>query len=128
MRKKWIQRQQELLNTAKAAGRELTADEQTEFDVVKVGPNQWMFDGMATLEFLKSALSLKIAPGRFSAATLNGIFCELQGSIPQQGDSVSFDHVTMYAHAVSGNRISRMLVTLESGDALGADIEGGSVV
>lgn len=32
MRKKWIQRQQELLNTAKAAGRELTADEQTEFD------------------------------------------------------------------------------------------------
>ena len=32
MRKKWIQRQQELLNTAKAANRELTADEQTEFD------------------------------------------------------------------------------------------------
>ena len=32
MRKKWIQRQQELLNTAKAAGRELTADEQAEFD------------------------------------------------------------------------------------------------
>lgn len=32
MKKKWIQRQQELLNTAKAAGRELTADEQAEFD------------------------------------------------------------------------------------------------
>ena len=110
------------------AGRSVELDEQTEFDVVKVGPNQWMFDGMATLEFLKSTLSLKIAPGRFSAATLNGIFCELQGSIPQQGDSVSFDHVTMYAHAVSGNRISRMLVTLEPGDALGADIEGGSIV
>ena len=110
------------------AGRSVELDEQTEFDVVKVGPNQWMFDGMATLEFLKSSLSLKIAPGRFSASTLNGIFCELQGSIPQQGDSVSFDHVTMYAHAVSGNRISRMLVTLEPGDALGADIEGGSVV
>ena len=110
------------------AGRSVELNEQTEFDVVKVGPNQWMFDGMATLEFLKSSLSLKIAPGRFSASTLNGIFCELQGSIPQQGDSVSFDHVTMYAHAVSGNRISRMLVTLEPGDALGADIEGGSVV
>ncbi|MBR4667027.1 MAG: DUF21 domain-containing protein, partial [Lentisphaeria bacterium] len=110
------------------AGRSVELDEQTEFDVVKVGPNQWMFDGMATLEFLKSSLSLKIAPGRFSAATLNGIFCELQGSIPQQGDSVSFDHVTMYAHAVNGNRISRMLVTLEPGDALGADIEGGSAV
>ena len=32
MKKKWIQRQQELLDTAKAAGRELTADEQAEFD------------------------------------------------------------------------------------------------
>lgn len=31
-RKKWIQRQQELLNTAKAEGREMTAEEQTEFD------------------------------------------------------------------------------------------------
>lgn len=32
MKKKWIQRQQELLDTAKAAGRELTAEEQAEFD------------------------------------------------------------------------------------------------
>lgn len=32
MKEKWIQRQQELLNTAKAAQRELTAEEQTEFD------------------------------------------------------------------------------------------------
>lgn len=32
MKEKWIQRQQELLDTAKAAGRELTAEEQREFD------------------------------------------------------------------------------------------------
>lgn len=32
MKKKWIQRQQELLNTAKAAGRELNDEEQREFD------------------------------------------------------------------------------------------------
>ena len=103
-------------------------NDQTEFDVVKIGPNQWIFDGMATLDFMKTKLSLEIASDRFSATTLNGIFCELQGSIPQQGDSVSFDHVTMYAHAMNGNRISRMLVTLEPGNALGADIEGGSTV
>ena len=110
------------------AGRSVELNEQTEFDVVKVGPDQWMFDGMATLDFMKTALSLKIPPDRFSATTLNGIFCELQGSIPQPGDSVSFDHVTMYVHAMNGNRISRMLVTLESGNALGADIEGGNAV
>ena len=110
------------------AGRSVELNEQTDFDMVKVGDNQWMFDGMATLEFMKTALSLKIQPGRFTASTLNGIFCELQGSIPQPGDSVSFDHVTMYVHAMNGNRISRMLVTLEPNDALGADIEGGSIV
>ena len=103
-------------------------NEHTDFDVVQVGPNQWMFDGMATLDYLKMKLSLKIDSGRFSATTLNGIFCELQGSIPQAGDSVSFDHVTMYAHAMNGNRISKMLVTLEKANALGADIEGGSIV
>ena len=34
-----IQRQQELLNTARAAGRELTADEQREFDTLQAGIN-----------------------------------------------------------------------------------------
>ena len=110
------------------AGRSVELNDQTEFDVVKIGPNQWIFDGMATLDFMKMKLSLKVASDRFSATTLNGIFCELQGSIPQQGDSVSFDHVTMYAHTMNGNRISRMLVTIEPGNALGADIEGGSIV
>ena len=110
------------------AGRSVELNEQSDFDVVQVGPNQWMFDGMATLDFMKMKLSLKIEPGRFSASTLNGIFCELQGSIPQPGDSVSFDHVTMYAHAMNGNRIAKMLVTLEGDNALGADIEGGSIV
>ena len=110
------------------AGRSVDLNGQTDFDVVQVGQNQWMFDGMATLDFMVMKLSLKIKPGRFSATTLNGIFCELQGSIPQPGDSVSFDHVTMYAHAMNGNRIAKMLVTLEGDSALGADIEGGTIV
>ena len=107
------------------AGRSVELDEQTEFDLIKVGPNQWMFDGMATLDFMKTSLDLSIPPDRFAATTLNGIFCELLGAIPQQGDSVSFDHVTLYAHTVSGNRISKMLVTLEPGGALGAEVEKG---
>ena len=110
------------------AGRSVELNEQTDFDVIQIGPNQWMFDGMATLDYLNMKLSLQIEPGRFSASTLNGIFCELQGSIPQAGDSVSFDHVTMYAHAMNGNRISKMLVTVEGDNALGADIEGGAIV
>ena len=109
------------------AGRSVELDEQAEYDLLKIGPNQWMFDGTATLDFMKMALSLNIQPGRFTATTLNGIFCELLGAIPQQGDSVSFDRVTLYAHAMSGNRISRMLVTVEPENSLGTDLEGGNI-
>ena len=98
------------------AGRSLELDDQTEYEMLKVGPDQWMFDGMATLEFMKMALSLKIPPGQFAATTLNGIFCELLGSIPQQGDSVTSGRITLTAHAMNGNRISRMLVTVRPED------------
>ena len=107
------------------AGRSVELNEQTDYDVVKLGPGRWMFDGMATLDFMKSTLALKIESGRFSATTLNGIFCELLGSIPQQGDKVTFGPVTMTAHAMSGNRISRMLVTLLPAEAAEDNAGGG---
>lgn len=94
------------------AGRSVELDEQSECELIQVGPNRWLFDGMATLDFMKNALKLQIPHDRFSASTLNGIFCELLGAIPKQGDRVSFDQVTMYAHAMAGNRVSRILVTL----------------
>ena len=106
-------------------GRSVELDEQPEQDLVKIAPNQWMFDGMATLDFMKSALSLAIPTDRFAATTLNGIFCELLGAIPQQGDKVSFDNVTLQAHTVTGNRVSRVLVTVDPG-APGDDAEGGA--
>ena len=58
------------------------------------------------------ALSLKVSPDRFSARTINGVFCELLGAIPQQGDSVAFENVTLFAKTVSRNRVTRVLVTV----------------
>ncbi len=95
-------------------GRSVELDAQPVLDLVKIGENRWIFDGLATFDFMKMALSLNVDPDRFSATTLNGVFCELLGAIPQQGDSVSFDNVTMFASAVSRNRVTRMLVTLEA--------------
>lgn len=95
-------------------GRSVELDAQPVLDLVKIGENRWIFDGLTTFDFLCMALSLKVEPGRFSATTLNGVFCELLGAIPQQGDSVSFDNVTMFASVVSRNRVTRVLVTLES--------------
>ena len=97
------------------AGRSVELNEPSEQDLIRISRNQWMFDGMATLDFMNTALALSIPADRFAATTLNGIFCELLGAIPQQGDRVSFDHVTLCAHTVSGNRITKMLVTLEPG-------------
>ena len=95
-------------------GRSVELDAQPVLDLVKIGENRWIFDGLATFDFMKMALSLNVESDRFSATTLNGVFCELLGAIPQQGDSVSFDNVTMFASAVSRNRVTRMLVTLEA--------------
>ena len=94
------------------AGRSVELDEQTDYDLIKIGPNQWMFDGMATLDYMKRTLPLDIPTDQFTATTLNGIFCELLGAIPRQGDSVSFDQVTLTAHAMNGNRISRVRVEI----------------
>ncbi len=108
-------------------GRSVELDEQPILDLVRVGENRWIFDGLATFDFMKMALSLKVEPGRFCATTLNGVFCELLGAIPQQGDSVSFDNVTLFASAVSRNRVTRMLVTVEEPGVFGSGTgkEGG---
>ena len=102
-------------------GRSVELDEQAVLDLVRVSENRWIFDGLATFDFMKMALSLKVEQGRFSAITLNGVFCELLGAIPQQGDSVSFDNVTLFASAVSHHRVTRMLVTLEEPGVFGDD-------
>ena len=108
------------------AGRSIELDEQAESELIKVGRNQWLFDGTATLDFMNMALSLPPRHGQFAASTLNGVFCELLGAIPQQGDKVTFDNVTLQAHTVTRNRVSRVLVTLKDPDApAGDDAEGG---
>lgn len=93
-------------------GRSVELDDQSEWELLKIGRNQWLFDGMSSFEFMKMALSLKVPPGRFSARTINGVFCELLGAIPQQGDSVAFGNVTLFAKTVSRNRVTRVLVTV----------------
>lgn len=93
-------------------GRSVELDDQSEWELLKIGRNQWLFDGMSSFEFMKMALSLKVSPDRFSARTINGVFCELLGAIPQQGDSVAFENVTLFAKTVSRNRVTRVLVTV----------------
>ena len=109
------------------AGKSIELDEQSESELLKVGRDQWLFDGAATLDFMNMALSLPPRRGRFAASTLNGVFCELLGAIPQQDDRVSFDNVTLQAHTVTGNRVSRVLVTVDPDAPAGDDdAEGGA--
>jgi len=96
-------------------GKSVELDEQSEWDLLKVGENQWLFDGAASFDFMKTALSLHIQPNQFSAKTVNGVFCELLGAIPQPGDSVSLGDLTLFAKTVSRNRVTRVLVTVEAG-------------
>ena len=94
-------------------GRSVELNENEEWEVTRIRDNSWMFDGLSTLDFMCKTLSLSLDTGRFEASTLNGIFCELSGSLPREGDEVSFDGITLKAHTVNGMRLTRVRVTLE---------------
>ena len=95
-------------------GKSVELDEQSRWELLKIGENQWQFDGAATFDFMKTVLSLHIPQDQFSAKTVNGVFCELLGAIPKPGDSVTFGNLTLFAKTGSKNRVTRVLVTVEA--------------
>ena len=94
-------------------GRSVELNEAEEWEVTRIRDNSWLFDGMSSLDFMCRTLSLQLDTERFEASTLNGVFCELRGALPQEGDEVTFDGITLRAHTVSGMRLTRVRVTLQ---------------
>ena len=94
-------------------GRSVELNESEEWEVTRIRDNSWMFDGLSTLDFMCKTLSLRLDTERFEASTLNGVFCELSGTLPREGDEVSFEGITLTAHTVNGMRLTRVRVTLE---------------
>lgn len=94
------------------AGWSVELDDQLDWQALKISDRTWLFDGMCSPELVKATCPWDASSHKFNSNTLNGIFCELTGSIPQQGDKISVGNVEIEAKTVLKNRVTRVLVTV----------------
>ena len=69
--------------------------------------NTWLYEGLTPVDFVMEDTGWQ--PEReFESATLNGVFCELSGSLPHKGDRVECDGFRIEVLETQGNRASRL--------------------
>lgn len=69
--------------------------------------NVWHYEGLTPIDFVMEDTGWR--PAReFESATLNGVFCELSGSLPRKGDKVKCDGFLIQVLETQGNRASRL--------------------
>lgn len=69
--------------------------------------NVWLYEGLTPVAFVMEDTGWK--PEReFESATLNGVFCELAGSLPEKGDEVECDGFRIRVLEIQGKRASKL--------------------
>ncbi len=63
----------------------------------------WEFDGLTPLDAVVEETRWPIDPDRFESATLNGLFCELTGSLPKKNAETEIDGARIRVLEVGGN-------------------------
>ena len=83
------------------------------WQVFKVAPGKWIFDGLCPLSFVEESSGwAPLDPP--DAKTIGGYFCEILGSFPERGATLNVSGAELQASAVSGNRVSEVVLTIES--------------
>lgn len=84
---------------------------------IELSPNSWVFDGNAELDLVREKTTWSNCNWnhQFRSNTLNGLFCEILGALPQNHDSVMVDdRVELRALAVSRTRVAKVLIRINS--------------
>lgn len=94
---------------------ELIGDIQDEYDpkepsVIRLGPSSWMVEGLVPVEDLEDAVGRPLPRGPYSST--GGLFLAVGGAIPDVGDAVEVDGVTMTVIRMDRRRIDRVRVDL----------------
>jgi len=102
---------------SEVAGDSVELTERAFQTVTEIRPGQWLFDGSCTLDFVRENSAWRDCnqDGAFRAATLNGLFCEAYGCLPEPGTDIRIDDFTLKAVSVSRNRITKILIRRNSG-------------
>jgi CBS domain containing-hemolysin-like protein len=75
---------------------------------VQTDTGQWVTDGRLSFEDLESELGIDLPDGPY--ATVAGLYLYLAGRIPQEGDLVTFDGLTLTVISMERNRIAKIRV------------------
>ncbi|MBT8203147.1 MAG: HlyC/CorC family transporter [Acidimicrobiia bacterium] len=99
--------------TTKDVISELVGSLQDEYDptvpsIVPAGPDRWIVDGRTDIDQLESELGRELPRGDYS--TVAGLFMDLAGRIPSEGDQVTIDDILLTALLMDRRRIARLRV------------------
>ena len=89
--------------------------------------NVWLYDGLTPVECVMDDTGWR--PEReFESATLNGVFCELAGTLPAKDDEVECDGFRIRILETQGNRASKIEFSRIQNEAEGsADPQEGAI-
>ena len=87
---------------------ELIGDVNSEFEIPywqvrKTGRNSWILSGNVPIQDIEDITDTEIED--ITTNTLNGLFCEISGKMPEPGDSAVYRNLMLKVLKVSGNRI-----------------------
>ena len=82
-----------------------------DFDIQRLNEHAWIIDGMMPLYTFEETFKIDI-PDEFESNTLNGLFCEVIGRIPADGDEITVAGIKMHAENVEHHCVKRMRIEL----------------
>jgi len=94
---------------------EIVGEIQDEYDVEeplfeKRSEDEWIFDAMLRIEEVNEEMGLELVADN-GVETLGGYVFERLGEVPEVGDCVQTDHVTLEVVEVEGKRIKKVRIT-----------------
>ncbi len=97
------------------AGKSVERNSNPDWYCLRLSKTSWIFDGMSPMDFvLKNCPWEGFDPDEqgYESNTLNGIFCEELGALPEINESVSLGNTTLTALSVERNRITKIRVEI----------------
>lgn len=108
------------LVTTKDLVGELVGGLQDEYDprvpmTVPVGRSTWVADGRVPVDELEELIELDLPEGPFT--TIGGLFMFLSGKVPEVGDRAELDDLSMTVTAMDKQRIDKLRIQRNGGEA-----------
>jgi CBS domain containing-hemolysin-like protein len=99
--------------TTKDVIAELVGELQDEYDpsipmLTPAGPDRWIIDGRVDVDELEAVLEMELPQGDYS--TVAGLFMDEAGRIPEEGDAIVLDGISMTVLMMDRRRIARLRV------------------